>query len=135
AAGPEAPPAGQDELSERLERLGGPAVGWIQHRGVPLPDGERAAALSIPVADALGWLVAVAGGLGGDEVGSSLVWLGRVAVEAVRMVARGAILPVLRTHRRPDGRSLDLHVRWITLGAGRVVSELPAGLIPVSVVP
>lgn len=134
AAGPEAPPADHDELSDRLERLGGPAVGWIQHRGVPLPDGERAAALSIPVADALGWLVAVAGGLGGDEVGSSLVWLGRVAVEAVRMVARGAILPVLRTNRRPDGRSLDLHVRWIPVDTDREVSEMLAGSMPGPVV-
>ncbi|HEX6425348.1 MAG TPA: DEAD/DEAH box helicase [Acidimicrobiales bacterium] len=113
AAGPDAPPAGHDELSDRLEGIGGPAVGWNQHRGVPLPTGDRAAALSIPVADALGWLVAVGGGLGGDGVGSSVTWLGRVAVAAVRMVARGAIVPALRTSRRPDGRSLDLHVRWI----------------------
>ncbi|HEX5366467.1 MAG TPA: DEAD/DEAH box helicase [Acidimicrobiales bacterium] len=113
AAGPDAAAAGHDELSDRLEGIGGPAVGWNQHRGVPLPTGDRAAALSIPVADALGWLVAVGGGLGGDGVGSSVTWLGRVAVHAVRMVARGAIVPVLRTNRRQDGRALDLHVRWV----------------------
>ncbi|HET9609080.1 MAG TPA: DEAD/DEAH box helicase [Acidimicrobiales bacterium] len=113
AAGPDTRPADHDELSDRLEGIGGPAVGWNQHRGVPLPTGDRAAALSIPVSDALGWLVAVGGGLGGDGVGSSVTWLGRVAVAAVRMVARGAIVPALRTSRRSDGRTLDLHVRWI----------------------
>jgi hypothetical protein len=113
AAGPDAAPADYDELSDRLEGIGGPAVGWNQHRGVPLPTGGRAAALSIPVADALGWLVAVGGGLGGDGVGSSVTWLGRVAVAAVRLVARGAVVPVVRTNRRSDGRSLDLGVRWI----------------------
>ena len=113
AAGPDTVPASHDDLSDRLEGIGGPAVGWNQHRGVPLPTGDRAAALSIPVADALGWLVAVGGGLGGDGVGSSVTWLGRVAVYAVRLVARGAIVPTLRSSRRPDGRTLDLHVRWV----------------------
>jgi SNF2-related domain/SNF2 Helicase protein/Helicase conserved C-terminal domain len=129
AAGPEAPPSTHDELSDRLEGIGGPAVGWNQHRGVPLPTGDRAAALSIPVSDALGWLVAVGGGLGGDGVGSSVTWLGRVAVMAVRMVARGAIIPALRTSRRPDGRSLDLHVRWIPADIDhREVDELAAAM-------
>jgi len=113
AGGPDARPAAHDDLSDRLEGIGGPAVGWNQHRGVPLASGDRAAALSIPVADALGWLVAVGGGLGGDGVGSSVTWLGRVAVAAVRMVARGAIVPAVRTNRRSDGRSLDLNVRWV----------------------
>jgi superfamily II DNA or RNA helicase len=113
AAGPEAAPSTHDELSDRLEGIGGPAVGWNQHRGVPLPTGVKAAALSIPVADALGWLVAVGGGLGGDGVGSSVTWLGRVAVAAVRLVARGAVVPSVRTNRRSDNRSLDLNVRWV----------------------
>jgi hypothetical protein len=113
AAGPDTSPATHDELSDRLEGIGGPAVGWNQHRGVPLPTGGRAAALSIPVADALGWLVAVGGGLGGDGVGSSVTWLGRVAVGAVRLVARGAVVPSVRTNRRSDNRSLDLNVRWV----------------------
>jgi hypothetical protein len=127
AAGPEAPPASHDELSDRLERLGGPAVGWNQHRGVPLLTGMRAAALSIPVADALGWLVAVGGGLGADGVGSSVAWLGRVAVEAVRLVARGAVVPTVRTGRRSDGRSLDLSVRWVPADLDRAeVDELAA---------
>jgi superfamily II DNA or RNA helicase len=129
AAGPDTRPADHDELSDRLEGIGGPAVGWNQHRGVPLPTGDRAAALSIPVSDALGWLVAVGGGLGGDGVGSSVTWLGRVAVAAVRIVARGAIVPALRTSRRSDGRTLDLHVRWIPADIDfGDVSELAAAM-------
>jgi superfamily II DNA or RNA helicase len=134
AAGPDTSPADHDELSDRLERIGGPAVGWNQHRGVPLPIGERAAALSIPVADALGWLVAVGGGLGGDGVGSSVTWLGRVAVAAVRMVARGAIVPALRTNRRSDSKALDLNVRWIPADVDRVEAEELASAMPGPVV-
>jgi SNF2-related domain/SNF2 Helicase protein/Helicase conserved C-terminal domain len=129
AAGPDAEPASHDELSDRLEDIGGPALGWDQHRGVPMPTGGRAAALSIPVADALGWLVAVGGGLGGDGVGSSVTWLGRVAVEAVRLVARGAVVPSLRSTRRSEGRSLDLNVRWVPADVDRrQIDELAAAM-------
>jgi hypothetical protein len=113
AAGPGTDPAGIDELADRLEAIGGPALGWSQHRDVTLPGGARAAALSIPVEEALGWLVAVGGGLGGDGVGSSVLWLGRVAVAAVRLVARGGIVPTLRGTKRSDGRALELAVRWL----------------------
>jgi hypothetical protein len=134
AGGPDAVPADHDGLSDRLEGIGGPAVGWNQHRGVPLPAGGRAAALSIPVADALGWLVAVGGGLGGDGVGSSVTWLGRVAVAAVRMVARGAIVPALRSNRRSDGRTLDLNVRWIPADVDKAEAEELAAAMPGPVV-
>src|SRR5262245_149145 len=129
AGGPHAPHAHHDELSDRLEAIGGPAVGWEQHRGVTLPTGDRAAALSIPVADSLGWLVAVGGGVGGDGVGSSVTWLGRVAVAAVRLVARGAMVPALRTSRRSDGRTLDLHVRWIPADIDHDAVEVLAGAL------
>jgi hypothetical protein len=96
---------------------------------VPLPTGAKAAALSIPVAQALGWLVAVGGGLGADGVGSSVTWLGRVAVEAVRLVARGAVAPTLSSAKRPDGRTLDLHVRWVPgLVGDAAVAELAAAM-------
>jgi hypothetical protein len=130
AAGPDVVPVSHDELSDRLEAMGGPAVGWNQHRGVTLPTGERAAALSIPVADALGWLVAVGGGLGGDGVGSSVTWIGRVAVAAVRLVARGAIVPTLRTNRRADGRTADLNVRWAPADVDRDEVEVLAAAMP-----
>ncbi len=72
AAGPGTAPASGAELSDRLEAIGGPAVGWSQHPNVQLPAGGRAAALSIPVEEALGWLVAVGGGLGREGAGASV---------------------------------------------------------------
>ena len=93
-----------DELSDLLEGIGGSRPRLGQHRGVPLPTGDRAAALSIPVADSLGWLVAVGAGLGGDGVGSSVTWIGRVAVAAVRLVARGARPPPCATCAAPTAR-------------------------------
>jgi hypothetical protein len=112
AAGPGTAPATNDELADRLEAIGGPALGWSQHPSVPLPSGARAAALAIPVEEALGWLVAVGGGLGRTGVGASVAWLGRVSVAAVRLVARGSVVPTLPGHKRPDGRAMDLAVQW-----------------------
>jgi hypothetical protein len=112
AAGPDAPPADAEQLSDRLEAIGGPAVGWSVHADVALPGGERAAALSIPVGEALGWLVAVGGGLGREGVGASVAWLGRVAIAGVRAVARGAVVPTLPGAKRPESKLMDLSVRW-----------------------
>jgi hypothetical protein len=41
------------------------------------------------------------------------VWLGRVALAGVRMVAQGAVVPTLKADKRPNGRSMDLAVRWV----------------------
>src|SRR3954451_46805 len=108
AAGPGTVPATAEELSDRLEAIGGPAVGWSVHPAVVLPGGERAAALAIPVGEALGWLVAVGGGLGREGVGASVAWLGRVAVAAVRLVANGSVVPTLPGTKRADSKNLDL---------------------------
>ncbi|MBW3626864.1 MAG: hypothetical protein KY412_04570, partial [Actinobacteria bacterium] len=113
AGGPEAPPASNDDLADRLQAIGGPALGWSQHRAVPLPSGARAAALSIPVEEALGWLVAVGGGLGREGVGTSVTWLGQVAVRAVRLVARGSAVPTLRGAKRQASKTMDLAVQWV----------------------
>ena len=113
AAGPGTPPAGNDELADRLEAIGGPALGWSLHPPVPLPSGHRADALSIPVRESLGWLVAVAGGAGRSAVGASVAWLGRVALVGVRLVATGAVVPTLRSDKRTNNRSVDAAVRWV----------------------
>jgi hypothetical protein len=125
AAGPDAPPADNGQLADRLEQIGGPKLGWSLHPDILLPSGERAAALAIPVDESLGWLAAVGGGLGRAGVGASVTWLGRVAVEAVRLVANGAVVPTLRGTKRPNGKSLDLAVRWApALVAPRTLDEL-----------
>jgi len=113
AAGRGSGPAGGDELSDRLEAIGGPPLGWSVHPALRLPSGADAAALSIPIADALGWLVTVGKGLAGTGVGQSVTWLGRVAIAAVGVVARGGVVPTLHTAKRPDGRRLSLAVRWV----------------------
>ena len=112
AGGPDIVAHRNADLADRLEALGGPKLGWAVHADVSLPNGLRAAALSIPVEEALGWLVAVGGGQDDDGVGTSVRWLGRVAVAAVGLVAQGRIVPTLRTQRHPEGKTMDLNVRW-----------------------
>ncbi len=112
-AGPGTEPEDNGQLADRLEAIGGPRLGWSPHADVVLPDGGRAAAVAIPVQESLGWLVAVGGGLGRDGVGASVVWLGRVALTAVRAVSRGAVVPTLHMDKRPSGRSAELAVRWV----------------------
>ncbi len=115
AGGPDLVAHRNEDLADRLEALGGPKLGWAVHADVVLPNGLRAAALSIPVEEALGWLVvAVGGGKGDDDgVGASVRWLGRVAVAGVRLAAQGRMVPSLRTQRHPEGKVMDLNVRWM----------------------
>ncbi|MEA3054645.1 MAG: hypothetical protein QOD30_77, partial [Actinomycetota bacterium] len=121
AAGATTAPATNGELADRLEAIGGPALGWSVHPSVPLPSGVRAEALSIPIEESLGWLVAVAGTeerVDDDELapearlGSSVLWLARVALTGVRTVARGAVVPTLQTGKRRDGKPVEVAVRW-----------------------
>ena len=80
------------------------------------PGGEKAAAVAAPVGEVLGWLVAAGSGEVRDDVGPSVRWLGKVAMWAVELAARGAMVPVLRQRRRRSGSSRGEHasyaVRW-----------------------
>ncbi len=114
AGGRGMPPENHDDLANRLEKVGGPPHGWEVHKGVPLPDGQRADALSISMKDALGWLVAVGGGQVGDGVGPSVAWLGHVALEGVRQVVRGSVVPSLKILKRPEGNGpVEAAVKWL----------------------
>lgn len=107
AAGPGAEPLDQDGITAKLEAAGAPGTGWDHHQPVPLPTGGHAPALALDVGQALGWLVAAgAGEVDHTEgaAGASITWLGRVAVWAVRLVAQGAMVPVLRPARAPKGK-------------------------------
>jgi hypothetical protein len=134
-------PEPNDGIADRLELCGGPPHGWQVHPGVALPGGVTAEALSISMADALGWLVAIGGGhgLASDDgtpiVGDSVRWMGLVAVEAVRLVANGCIVPQLRVAPPPGGattsgrRGTEAHVRWApALVDGSAVEALAAAM-------
>jgi hypothetical protein len=112
ASGRGATPESHDDLSTRLEAIGGPPVGWLLHPGVQLPGGVRADALAIPVKDALGWLVAVGGGQGRAGVGAGVIWLSHVALEGVRLAASGSIVPALRVPQRPQSGLVNAVVQW-----------------------
>jgi hypothetical protein len=113
AAGRGTVPEANEALATRLEAIGGPPVGWQIHPGVALPGGLRAEALAIPVKGALGWLVAVGATKEQADIGASVLWLGRVAIEGVRMVGRGSVVPRMRVSGTSDGRVVDATVRWV----------------------
>ncbi|MGZ4674725.1 MAG: DEAD/DEAH box helicase, partial [Ilumatobacteraceae bacterium] len=134
AGGRGATPEGNEGLATRLEAIGGPAVGWQLHPGVLLPGGVRAEAVSIPMKDALGWLVALGGGHDQPGVGASVSWLGRVALEGVRLAARGAIVPSVRVVGHAKNALVESTVRWVPTLIDRPTLNTLAALMPGAVV-
>ncbi|MEI8238578.1 MAG: DEAD/DEAH box helicase [Actinomycetota bacterium] len=138
AAAPGAIPEPFDALANRLEAIGGPPIGWLVHKGVPLPGGQRADALSISLSDALGWLVAVGGGrdtdIQRDGVGVSVRWLGHVALEGVRLAARGSMVPGLKVAPKPEGSQVGAAVRWVPALIDSPSVEALIGCMPAPVV-
>jgi len=135
AAGRGTDPEPNDALADRLEAVDGPPNGWQVHAGVPLPNGTKAEALAISMRDALGWLVAVGGGEAPEGVAPSLLWMGRAAVEGVRIVARGSVVPNLRVLPRRDGHGTDAAVRWTPAFLSRTIIEDLGAVMPGTVVP
>ena len=52
------------------------------------------------------------GGDGGSGIGAGVAWLGRVAIEGVRLAAGGSIVPTLWVSERTQGRPVDAMVGW-----------------------
>ena len=110
SAGAGADPEPVERVLERLAAAGASADRWEPTDDVPLPDGGRAPAVSAPVHSSLGWLVSL--GAGGDDRGASVTWMGLAAALAVRLVARGRVLPQLhKVGDAPANRSY-FAVRW-----------------------
>jgi hypothetical protein len=131
AAGPHAEPEDNDALADRLEAIDGPKLGWSIHPDVPLGGGVRAAALSMPIGEqSLGWLVAVGAGEPQPGIGASVAWLGRVAIEAVRLVTRGSVAPTLPGVKGPQGRTLELGVKWMPALVDHALLERMAAAMP-----
>ena len=133
AAGRGATPESNDGLATRLELCGGPAHGWTIHAGIPLGGGVTAEALSIAVEDGLGWLVAIGGTRDTSGLGASLLWIGRVALEGVRLAPRGSVVPRLEVSARADGRSIDGHVRWVAAAIEPAMIDALARAMPPTV--
>jgi superfamily II DNA or RNA helicase len=134
AAGRGTEPETNDSIADRLEAVGGPPNGWSVHPGLTLPSGAKAEAVSIAMRGALGWLVSLGGGSPPEGVGPSLLWLGRVAVEGVRLVARGSVVPTVKVTPRRDGHGTDASVRWTPAFLTRTVIEELAAAMPGTVV-
>ncbi|MFM8305146.1 MAG: DEAD/DEAH box helicase [Actinomycetota bacterium] len=116
AGGPRCEPGAAAAVLAMLAEAEAPEAPWTPHAGVTLPDGGRAEAFSAPVGEVLGWLVAAGAGQVDAEVGASVRWLGRVAIWAVELTARGAMVPLLRQRRKRNGSSrstsASYSVRW-----------------------
>jgi superfamily II DNA or RNA helicase len=116
AGGPGCAPGDGAEVRALLTDAEAPGAPWVEHPGVPLPDGTKAEAVSAPVGEVLGWLVAAGAGQLDAEVGAGVRWLGRVAIWSVELTARGAMVPLLRQRRKRNGggrsTSASYSVRW-----------------------
>ena len=116
AAGPRISPVDSDAVIAMLTAAGAPASAWNPHAAIRMPHGSSADAFAAPVGEVLGWLVAAGADQAGDRIGPSVRWLGRVAIWAVELTARGAMVPLLRQRRRGRGGASDsigaYSVRW-----------------------
>ena len=114
---------GADATTEDFERLlhqaDASGIAWERHPPVPVPvPGQAPAeARSAPLAQILGWLVGVGAGQAGQGIGSSLRWMGEIALWGTELVAQGRMIPVLRgatsgsgSGRQGAGRH---RVRWV----------------------
>lgn len=115
-AGPTVGSLDADHLLELLRSSGAPTTGWIKHPVIRLPDGTSAESMSIGAGEILGWLVAVGAEARGDTLGPSALWIGQLAVWAVELATKGAMVPLLRQRRRnrsnTDPNLSSFSVRW-----------------------
>jgi hypothetical protein len=106
AGGRDLAPESVDSVRARLASFTPPAPStpWVDHEPVPLPGGDTAPAVAAPLLDVLGWLVAVGASDATADRSPSVAWLGQVAVEAVRHVAQGRMVPLLNRAKRARRR-------------------------------
>ena len=135
--GPGAPAGNAEEVRALLAAAGAPESGWTEHATVALSDGRNADAWAIPIGDVLGWLVAAGADHLGDDISASVRWLGDVAVWAVELVARGAMVPQLRrrtrSSRAANSATGSFSVRWMPAlvdpkRLGRTAERMPGSV-------
>jgi len=127
-------PASGEELLRLVAEAGGDTLPLAEHPGLRIPGGVTAPARVVDLGSSLGWLVAVAAGHVGHDAAPSLSWLGRLAVLACDLVARGQVVPTLESAGPAEGPSGTFAARWVPVpGAdARRVGQL-AGRMPETV--
>ena len=77
----------EDEIRQYLETTGGHTIEWESRSPLRIPTGQRVPALTTPITNALGWLVAQARETHNPIVSPSVRWMGLAAATAVSAVA------------------------------------------------
>lgn len=112
AAASHADPEPAEAIKERLVAAGAPADVWEDSERIKLPNGSRAATVSASVEASLGWLVSLSTTAEDDALGASVTWLGLAAGLAVRLVAKGRMVPQLQKIGDAPGNRSYFAVRW-----------------------
>ncbi len=131
--GPGLAPTPLEDLPVLIQGSGAPDDGWGAHRSIVLPSGAEAPALSLPVQEALGWLLEIGAQVTDGTAGASARWLGRIAVYAVQLVVQGNLVPTLQAHGRRDNGHTAYSVRWMPAQVDREVIAQLAKAMPGSV--
>ncbi len=93
AAGFGCEPEDEDSIRKRLEQNDGGAIAWESHEPVKIPGVGSAPAVSAPIGETLGWVVALGAARSIETLGVSVVWMGLAAAAAVELVAHGSVVP------------------------------------------
>ncbi len=107
-----------DAVLERVKQLGGGAIEWDAQATMKTPGTGRVSTMSVSLAHALGWLVALKDTADDESVGASATWMGHAAALAVELVAQGRVVPQLvqSKRRRKDPMTPNyssFRVRWV----------------------
>jgi hypothetical protein len=105
-------PEPRDRVLERLAEAGGGTDAWEHADRVKLPTGVRAELVAAPVASTLGWLVSLGTTAEDERLGPSVLWMGRAAALAVRLVGHGRMVPQLQKVGDAPGNRSYFAVRW-----------------------
>ena len=131
-------PAGPEDLALLIGEAGASSLGLADYPDLRVPGGAVAAARSVDLGASLGWLVAVAAGHVGHDAAPSVMWLGRVAVMACDLVARGQVVPTLEPAGAPQGPVGSFASKWIPVpGAdarrlGQLAARMPQAVVVAS---
>ncbi|MHB8466384.1 MAG: DEAD/DEAH box helicase [Acidimicrobiales bacterium] len=132
------PPADRADLDRLIAEAGADGLVLVDHPDLRIPGGATATARSIDLGASLGWLVAVAAGHVGHDAAPSLAWLGRVAVMACDLVARGQVVPTLEPAAPLTGPVGSWAAKWVPVPGsdarrlGQLAARMPQAVVVAS---